>query len=32
MTLRSYYRRKPQALREAEARGIPIYVLRNNTL
>jgi stage III sporulation protein SpoIIIAA len=32
MTERSYFRRKPLALREAEARGTPIYVLRNNTL
>ncbi len=32
MTDRSYYRRKPVALREAEARGIPIYVLKSNTL
>lgn len=32
MTSKSYYRKKPQLLREAEERGIPIYVLRNNTL
>ncbi|MDI6857739.1 MAG: R3H domain-containing nucleic acid-binding protein [Dehalococcoidia bacterium] len=32
MTLRSFYRRKPQVLREAEARGLPIYVLRSNTI
>ena len=32
VTLRSYYRRKPQALQEAESRGIPIYVLRSNTI
>jgi hypothetical protein len=32
ITDRSYYRRKPQALREAEARGVPIYVLKSNTL
>jgi hypothetical protein len=32
MTLRSYYRRKPQALREAEARAIPIYVLKSNSI
>ncbi|MBI2304218.1 MAG: AAA family ATPase [Chloroflexi bacterium] len=31
LTLRSYYRRKPQVIRDAEALGIPIYVLRNNT-
>jgi stage III sporulation protein SpoIIIAA len=32
MTLRSYFRRKPQALRDAEGRGIPIYVLKTNTV
>ncbi len=32
MTLRNFYRRKPQALREAEARGLPVYVLRSNTI
>ncbi|TAK69870.1 MAG: AAA family ATPase, partial [Dehalococcoidia bacterium] len=32
MTLRSYFRRKPQALRDAEHRGIPIYVLKTNTV
>ncbi len=32
LTLRSFYRRKPQALRQAEARGLPIYVLKNNTI
>ncbi len=32
MTLRSYFRRKPQALRDAEARGIPMYVLKTNTV
>ena len=32
ITERSYYRRKPLALREAESRGVPIYVLKNNTL
>jgi nucleoside-triphosphatase THEP1 len=32
VTDRSYYRRKPQALREAESRGVPIYVLKSNTL
>jgi len=32
ITLRSYFRRKPQALRDAEARGIPIYVLKTNTV
>jgi stage III sporulation protein SpoIIIAA len=32
LTDRSYYRRNPQSLREAETRGIPIYVLKSNTL
>jgi stage III sporulation protein SpoIIIAA len=31
MTLKNYFRRKPQPLREAEAHGTPIYVLRSNT-
>ena len=31
VTLKNYYRRKPQPLREAESRGTPIYVLRANT-
>jgi len=31
LTLKNYYRRKPQPLRDAEAAGIPIYVLRSNT-
>jgi stage III sporulation protein SpoIIIAA len=30
MTSKSYYRRKPQPIRDAEAAGIPIYVLKNN--
>ncbi len=30
LTLKSYYRRKPQALRDAEGNGTPIYVLRSN--
>ena len=30
VTLRSYYRKKPQVLSDAEALGIPIYVLRAN--
>jgi len=32
MTLRSEYRQKPPAIREAEERGIPIYVLKANTV
>jgi hypothetical protein len=31
MTLKPYYRRKPQPLRDAEGRGIPIFVLRSNS-
>jgi hypothetical protein len=31
LTLKPYYRRKPQQLRDAEAAGTPIYVLKNNT-
>ena len=30
LTTRSYYRRKPQKIRDAEAMGIPIYALKNN--
>lgn len=32
MTLRNYFRRKPDAVREAEARQIPVYVLKSNSL
>ena len=32
VTLRNYYRRKPSALRDAESGGIPIYVLKTNTM
>jgi stage III sporulation protein SpoIIIAA len=31
LTLKNYYRRKPQPLRDAESAGIPIYVLRGNS-
>src|SRR5690606_16841571 len=31
MTLRPYYRRRSGPLKQAEERGIPVYVLRNNT-
>ncbi len=31
LTLRSYFRRFPETLRDAEARGIPVHVLRGNT-
>ncbi|MBI2864211.1 MAG: AAA family ATPase [Chloroflexi bacterium] len=32
MTAKNYYRSRPQTLRDAEARGVPVYVLRNNTV
>ncbi len=32
LTLRNYYRRRPRRISEAEERGIPVYVLRNNTV
>jgi hypothetical protein len=32
VTLRNYYRRKPSSLRDAESGGIPIYVLKSNTI
>ncbi len=32
ITLRPYYRRKPQTLHDAEARGIPVYVVKSNTV
>ena len=32
MTLRPYYRRRSGPLREAESRGVPVHVLRNNTV
>ena len=32
MTLKNYYRKRPQLLRDAESSGLPVYVLRNNTL
>ena len=31
VTMRTYYRRKPPALREAEERSLPIYVVKSNT-
>ncbi|HWE62405.1 MAG TPA: R3H domain-containing nucleic acid-binding protein [Chloroflexota bacterium] len=31
LTLKPYFRRKPQLLRDAEAAGTPIHVLKNNT-
>ena len=32
ITLRSYYRRKPQILRDADDRGVPVYVIKSNTV
>ncbi|MDP6605934.1 MAG: R3H domain-containing nucleic acid-binding protein [Dehalococcoidia bacterium] len=32
MTLRHYYRQRTGPLREAESRGVAVYVLRNNTV
>ncbi len=32
VTLRNYYKRKPAALRDAESHGVPIYVLKTNTV
>jgi hypothetical protein len=31
ITSKNYYRRKPQKVRDAEAAGLPIYVLKSNT-
>ena len=31
ITSKSYYRRKSQKIRDAETRGIPVYVLKSNT-
>jgi len=32
VTLKSYYRKRPNSIREAEDRGIPVYVLRSNSI
>ncbi len=32
LTSKNYYRRKPQPVRDAEAAGLPVYVLKSNTL
>lgn len=32
MTLKNYYRQSAQRLRQAEEHGVPVYVLRNNTI
>jgi hypothetical protein len=32
MTLKNYYRQSAQRLKQAEEHGVPVYVLRNNTV
>jgi stage III sporulation protein SpoIIIAA len=32
LTLRNYYRKKPLAIRDAEALGVPVYVLKNGSV
>ena len=32
LTLKAYYRKKPLQIREAEAAGVPVYVLKSNTV
>jgi len=32
ITLKNYYRKRPQPLAEAEGRGVPVYVLRSNSV
>ena len=32
LTLKNFYRRRPRQIVDAEARGVPIYVLRSNTV
>jgi stage III sporulation protein SpoIIIAA len=32
LTLKNYYRKRPQPIAEAERRRVPVYVLRSNTL
>ncbi len=32
MTIKSFYRKRPQPIAEAERFGVPVYVLRSNTL
>ncbi len=32
ITLKPYFRKQPQPVTEAEARGIPVYVIRSNTV
>jgi stage III sporulation protein SpoIIIAA len=32
MTLKNYYRRRPDSLRQAESSGVPIHILKSNTV
>ncbi len=32
LTLKNYFRKRPQPIAEAERRGVPVYVLRSNTV
>ncbi|MGH7904412.1 MAG: R3H domain-containing nucleic acid-binding protein, partial [Candidatus Dormibacteraceae bacterium] len=32
LTLKNYYRRRPDSLRQAEAAGVPIHILKSNTV
>jgi stage III sporulation protein SpoIIIAA len=32
VTMKNYYRQRPRVIREAEANGLPVYVLRANTV
>jgi hypothetical protein len=32
LTLKNYYRKRPPVISDAERRGVPVYVLRSNTL
>jgi stage III sporulation protein SpoIIIAA len=32
MTLKNYYRRRPPVIKEAEAAGVPVHVLKSNTV
>ncbi|MGH7910741.1 MAG: R3H domain-containing nucleic acid-binding protein, partial [Candidatus Dormibacteraceae bacterium] len=32
LTLKSYYRRRPESLRQAEQSGVPIHILRSNSV
>jgi len=32
LTLKNYYRRKPESLRQAESSGVPIHILKSNSV